>query len=69
MYGIFCEISLQTRKHRSNGYEWMEGRKSRDILTEHSTLFQWMIDALKGYGHNMTYSKYRVGGAAVQVKK
>jgi len=26
----------------------------------------WLIDALKGYGHNMTYSKYRVGGAAVQ---
>lgn len=26
----------------------------------------WEIDALRGYGHNMTYSKYRVGGAAVQ---
>merc|ERR1712203_797479 len=26
----------------------------------------WLIDAMKGYGHNMTYSKYRVGGAAVQ---
>ena len=26
-----------------------------------------MIDALKSYGHNMTYSKFRVGGAAVQV--
>jgi gamma-glutamyltranspeptidase/glutathione hydrolase/leukotriene-C4 hydrolase len=26
----------------------------------------WLIDALRGYGHNTTYSKYRVGGAAVQ---
>jgi len=26
----------------------------------------WLIDALRDYGHNTTYSKYRVGGAAVQ---
>jgi len=26
----------------------------------------WLIDAMKGYGHNLTYSKFRVGGAAVQ---
>jgi gamma-glutamyltranspeptidase/glutathione hydrolase/leukotriene-C4 hydrolase len=26
----------------------------------------WLLDALRDYGHNTTYSKYRVGGAAVQ---
>jgi len=29
-------------------------------------LTTWLLDAMHGYGHNMTYSKYRVGGAAVQ---
>ena len=28
---------------------------------------QWMRDAMIGYGHNMTYSKFRYGGSAVQV--
>merc|ERR1719391_1481108 len=26
----------------------------------------WILNSLREYGHNMTYSKYRVGGAAVQ---
>ena len=26
-----------------------------------------MRDAMIGYGHNMTYSKFRYGGSAVQV--
>ena len=30
------------------------------------TSFQWMRDALLAKGHNMTYSKFRVGGSAVQ---
>ena len=28
-----------------------------------------MIDAMLAKGHNMTYSKFRVGGSAVQVLK
>ena len=30
------------------------------------TSLQWMRDALLAKGHNMTYSKFRVGGSAVQ---
>jgi len=26
----------------------------------------WLLNEIRGFGHNMTYSKYRVGGAAVQ---
>jgi len=26
----------------------------------------WLMDAMVDYGHNITYSKFRVGGAAVQ---
>lgn len=26
----------------------------------------WIVDAMAAYGHNITYSKFRVGGAAVQ---
>ena len=37
--------------------------------TVNQFIFQWMIDAMQAKGHNMTYSKFRVGGSAVQVKK
>lgn len=33
------------------------------------TFLQWMIDAMLAKGHNMTYSKFRVGGSAVQVSQ
>ena len=37
--------------------------------TVNQCIFQWMIDAMQAKGHNMTYSKFRVGGSAVQVIK
>ena len=33
------------------------------------TFLQWMVDAMLAKGHNMTYSKFRVGGSAVQVSQ
>ena len=37
------------------------------VKTVNKCIFQWMIDAMLAKGHNMTYSKFRVGGSAVQV--
>ena len=34
---------------------------------KNDSFLQWMIDGMLAKGHNMTYSKFRVGGSAVQV--